>query len=131
MSLISCYNIIDYYNFLINLKNIKENDILDQLKNNTFSLMQVDIIELFKIQFTLLKQLNLQPSEFYKLDYFEMEYLLSNLEEYIKKEKEERDTENGKYKKDNAYGVNNKDVRNMKNMNKSISNYQTPKIPKL
>ena len=93
----------------------------------TCFLFQVDVRNLVKNRLYITKETHVQPSEYESWPYYEYEYFIEDLKEYIENENKKNEEENKKY-----------DAASMKsNISKltssipSIKNQILPKAPKL
>lgn len=80
------------------------------------------------MEFVLLKQLHLQPSELWKKPFYEIEFLMEHMKEDQEEENKRQKEEEKKYKDQNSqFGNMKKEMNQMnKNFNKNIS---MPKFP--
>jgi hypothetical protein len=87
------------------LYDLVNNDNLENFKNNLFKQFQVDLTNEIKSQFYYLKYTNLQPTEIKQFDFWEWQMMLQEMKDYIEKEKEEHDKQNGQnsYKNTGEY----------------------------
>jgi hypothetical protein len=88
-------------------------------------------MNLSKIEYALLKQLHLQPSELWRKPFYEIEYLMEHMKEDYEEEKKRRKSEEDQHKKYSAqFGNMQKEMQQMnKNFDKSIGNFSMPKFP--
>jgi len=84
----------NHLNYLDQILNNNFEDI--NIPENIFKLFQIDLVKDIKNRFVFLKHSNLQPSQINDFYFWEWQYWLEELEDYMKKEKEERDKEDGK-----------------------------------
>jgi hypothetical protein len=86
-------------------------------------LFQISLENFFKTKFYLYHYLRLQPSEIEAWPYYELEYTLENLKEYLEKKKGSEDEQNEKYSKSSS-------SRDMKRQQSEMSrSINTPKMP--
>jgi hypothetical protein len=91
-----------------------------------FSLFQIHWDDLNKIEYILLKHLNLQPSELERLPFHRVESLIKNFKEDNEKENARRAEEEKKQKAEMG------DVSNLKKQQKNITkSHGMPKMPKM
>lgn len=73
-------------------------------------------MNLSKMEFVLLKHLNLQPSEMDRMEFYRLEYLIENFREWNEEEKKRQDAEEKKYKNESGSMTSfKKDFDSMKN----------------
>ncbi len=75
---------------------LKENASGDAAENLIFGLFQVDLKKEIEHQFVYLKYAGLQPSQIKEMAYWEWQMMLEELNDYMEKEKEAREKEEGK-----------------------------------
>ena len=89
----------------------------------TYSRFHVDVRNLVKNRLYITKETHVQPSEYESWPYYEYEYFIEDLKEYIENENKKNEEENKKY-----------DMTSMKsNISKltgSIPSFKTPTLPK-
>ena len=89
----------------------------------TYSRFHVDVRNLVKNRLYITKETHVQPSEYESWPYYEYEYFIEDLREYIENENKKNEEENKKY-----------DMTSMKsNISKltgSIPSFKTPTLPK-
>ena len=82
-------------------------------------------MNLSKMEFVLLKQLHLQPSELDRLEFYRMEYMIDHFKEWIAEEKKQQDAEDRKHQKEMGSMTSwRKDFDSMRNS--SSSSYKPP-----
>ncbi len=87
-------------------------------------MFQISLANFFKTKFYLYHYLRIQPSEIEAWPYYELEYTLENLKDFLEKKKKGEDEQNEQYGKPSM----NKDMkRQQSDMGRSIN---TPKIPR-
>ena len=89
----------------------------------TYFRFHVDVRNLVKNRLYITKETHVQPSEYESWPYYEYEYFIEDLTEYIENENKKNEEENKKY-----------DMTSMKsNISKltgSIPSFKTPTLPK-
>ena len=66
---------------------------------NLFSLFQVHLTNWFKIEFICAYKLHINPLDLRELEFYEIEYLLKNFEEYIDEEEKQYKKQEKEYQK--------------------------------
>jgi hypothetical protein len=87
-------------------------------------LFQISLENFFKIKFYLYHYLRLQSSEIEDWPYYELEYTVDNLKDFLEKKKKSEDDQNQEYKNSTA-------GKQKSNIGKSINTPKMPGIPKL
>lgn len=119
-------------------------DDLEYMKDLIFGLFQVDIENLLKMKHIMYQKLRLQPSEIEAFPYYEYEYTIANLKEWLEKEKEaheeEKEKADGKYSQTSLrretdsmmkkYGINTNNL-NANNPPKMPNMNEMGKLPKI
>ena len=85
-------------------------------------------MNLSKMEFLLLKHLNLQPSEIAEMEFYRLEYLIEHFKEWNEEEKKKREKEESKQKKEQGSMMDYK--KELKKQQKSQGNFSKPKLPK-
>ena len=89
---------------------------------NIHDLFQVNLENFFKAKFALHYHLHMQPSEIENLPYYEFEYILKNLSNFLEeKNKQEKE----------AYDKQSANTPNMSKYSKQFSKMRPPSIPKI
>lgn len=98
-----------------------------------FSMFRVDIRNLVKNRLYIAKDFNIQPSEIARMPYYEYEFLLEDIKEFVEEEKKRNKEQEDKYGNMNPSSM-------LKSAQKSIpsikppggsSSFKMPKVPKL
>lgn len=84
----------------------------------------IDLLNLIKVKCACAKNFNVAPSEIDRMRYWEYEYYVEEVKEYIKKEEEANDKDNPNNPKTSASDMMRKAQRNVPN----FSNMKFPKI---
>lgn len=78
---------------------LKEKDQYDQdLYNNLFRMFQIDLEGFYKLEFILVKHLQMSLEEIDSLEYYRLQYLIENYKEYLEEEKRQHEQEETKNK---------------------------------
>jgi len=77
----------------------------------------------FKIEFICTYKLHISPLELRELEFYEIEYLLKNFEEYIDEEEKQYKKQEKEYQKQSVSSNNNKSLGKQ-----SYNGFKTPKI---
>jgi hypothetical protein len=88
-------------------------------------LFQISLENFFKTKFYLYHYLRLQSSEIEDWPYYELEYTLENLKDFLEKKKKHEDEENDKHKNNSSFSKQKSD------MNRSINTPKMPSTPRL
>ncbi len=88
-------------------------------------MFQISLENFFKTKFYLYHYLRLQSSEIEDWPYYELEYTLENLKDFLEKKKKGEEEENDKYKNDSSYRKQKTDV------GKSINTPKMPSAPRI
>lgn len=86
-------------------------------------MFQISLENFFKVKFYLYHYLRIQPSEIEAWPYYELEYTIENLKDFLEKKKKGEDEQNDKYSKTST---SNDMRRQQQAMSSSIN---TPKMP--
>lgn len=96
------------------------------MESAVYSLYQVDVRNLVKNRVYITKNIGIQPNEYRDWPFYEYEFLLEDINEYIEEENKRNSEENdtGSFKQDKV-------MRDMKGMMKNAqSGFKMPSIPK-
>ena len=93
----------------------------------TCFLFQVDVRNLVKNRLYITKETHVQPSEYESWPYYEYEYFIEDLTEYIENENKKNEEENKKYDMASMKS----DISKLTGSIPSFKNYALPKAPKL
>ena len=93
----------------------------------TCFLFQVDVRNLVKNRLYITKETHVQPSEYESWPYYEYEYFIEDLKEYIENENKKNGEENKKYDMASMKS----DISKLTGSIPSFKNYALPKAPKL
>ena len=92
-------------------------------ESKIFSLFQISLENFFKTKFYLYHYLRIQPSEIEAWPYYELEYTIENLRDFLEKKKKGEDEQNEKYNNSSM-------SREMKSQQSAMrSSINTPKMP--
>ena len=80
--------------------------------SNLFSLFKISLQNYFKTKFYIYLKLHVQPTEIEQMDYYEFHYLVKDLTDHLKQEKEAHDKQN-------------------EQVNQGSSRYKQPNMPKM
>lgn len=82
-----------------------------------YSLWKINVIDLIKIKASLSKQFHIQPSEIDKMNFWEYEYYVTMINDMVKEENKDQQSQMSKYGVDKYTNPNN------------IKKYTNPKMP--
>ena len=93
----------------------------------TYFRFHVDVRNLVKNRLYITKETYVQPSEYESWPYYEYEYFIEDLTEYIENENKKNEEENKKYDMASMKS----DISKLTGSIPSFKNYALPKAPKL
>ena len=109
----------------LRLKNSDQDNKLDTsyIEFDIFTLWKIDILNLIKSKAVLAKNFHIQPSEIDKMPMWEYEIFMEAINDLVKEENKEQQSQMDKYGANNAMKT-----TNLNNINK-MQKFATPKIP--
>ena len=90
------------------------------MESALYSLFQIDVRNLAKNRLFIAKEFKIQPSEIYKLDFFEYEWYLEDINEYQKEKQSQAEAQEKQHQQMQ---------RQMKNPMGSMGNFKPPAMP--
>lgn len=124
-----------YYNNLIYsfeylIEKVKKGNPVDNFSEELFKTFQVDIVRLFEYKHIFYQKLRIQPSEIEDMMYYEFEFTIENLQNWIEEEKKQREKEEGESKTYDQKSMMRESQNMMKSQQAKMPSMATPKMPK-
>jgi hypothetical protein len=122
---------------LFNIKELDSIGNINQLESfceEIFKLFQIDLLNYFEMKHIMYQKLRIQPSEIENMCYYEYEYTIENLKNWLEEEKKAKEKEesdaNEKYNQKSLTRESDQMMRKH-NISSNYNNSSIPKAPKL